>query len=157
MTQRDQPTLGAAVKPIQASGQNGGMNRSADWLQQAQADLNLAGVSAGAGHHEWACFACHQAVEKALKALHLHHNQQAWGHGLGRCFRDLPASVRQTLAAAVSDLEDRLRVLDALYIPTRYPDSLPDGAPSDHFGRLQSDDALRHAHSIVDAIAAALA
>jgi len=41
--------------------------------------------------------------------------------------------------------------------PTRYPDSLPDGAPTDHFGRLQSEDALRHARSIVDAIAAALA
>ena len=36
-------------------------------------------------------------------------------------------------------------------------DNLPDAAPADHFGRLQSDDALRHARSIVDAIAAALA
>lgn len=133
------------------------MNRSADWLHQARADLELAAVSAASGHHEWACFACHQAVEKALKALHLHHGQQAWGHGLGRCFRDLPSSVRLALSQGVSDLEDRLRVLDALYIPTRYPDSLPDGAPSDHFGRLQSDDALRHARSIVDAIGAALA
>ena len=62
------------------------MNRSADWLHQAQADLDLARVSAGAGHHEWACFACHQAVGKALKALHLHNGQQAWGHGLGRFF-----------------------------------------------------------------------
>jgi HEPN domain-containing protein len=84
------------------------MNRSADWLHQAHADLELAEVSAAAGHHEWACFACHQGVEKALKGLHLRH-------------------------------------------------SLPDGAPTDHFGRLQSDDALRHARSIVDAIAAALA
>jgi len=25
-----------------------------------------------------------------------------------------------------------LRILDALYIPTRSPDSLPDGAPTDH-------------------------
>ena len=40
---------------------NGAMNRSADWLHQAQADLELAGVSAAAGHHEWACFAFHQA------------------------------------------------------------------------------------------------
>ena len=31
-----------------------------------------------------------------------------------------------------TDLEDRLRILDALYIPTRYPDRLPDGAPTDH-------------------------
>ena len=132
------------------------MNRSADWLHQAKADLELARISAGAGHHEWACFACHQAVEKALKALHLHSGQQAWGHGLGRSFRDLPAQVAEPIAERVNDLEDRLRILDTLYIPTRYPDSLPEGAPTDHFGRLQSEDALRHAGSIVDAIGAAL-
>lgn len=56
--------------------QNGVMNRSADWLHQAVADLDLARVSAEAGHHEWACFASHQAVGKALKALHLHLGQQ---------------------------------------------------------------------------------
>lgn len=96
-------------------------------------------------------------MEKALKGLHLRHGQQAWGHGLGRSYRDLPQAIAADLAVSVSDLEDRLRILDALYIPTRYPDSLPDGAPTDHFGRLQSEDALRHARSIVDAIAAALA
>jgi len=101
------------------------MNRSLDWLHQAQADLAQAQLSADGGHHEWACFACHQAAEKALKALHLHLGQQVWGHGLGRSLRDL--------------------LLDALYIPTRYPDSLPDGAPTDHFGRLQSADAFCHA------------
>jgi HEPN domain-containing protein len=96
-------------------------------------------------------------VEKALKALHLRHGQQSWGHGLGRSFRDLPAELAQSLAAEVADLEDRLRVLDALFIPTRYPDSLPEGAPTDHFGRLQSQDALGHARALVDAIRAALA
>ena len=71
--------------------------------------------------------------------------------------RDPAMGGRHNGAASVSDLEDRLRILDALYIPTRYPDRLPDGAPTDDFGRLQSEDALRHARSIVDAIAAALA
>ena len=133
------------------------MNRSADWLHQALADLEQARVSADTGHHEWACFAAHQAVEKALKALHLHLGQQVWGHGLGRSYRDLPEPTALALGAEVADLEDRLRILDALYIPTRYPDSLPDGAPTDHFGRLQSDDALRHARALVDAIRAAMA
>jgi len=36
------------------------------------------------------------------------------------------------LAASVSDLEDRLRILDTHYIPTRSPDSFADGAPTDH-------------------------
>jgi len=157
MTGWSSPSLGGGQGPTPPPGHNAPMNRSADWLHQARADLELAGVSAAAGHHEWACFACHQAVEKALKGLHLRHGQQEWGHGLGRSFRDLPPPVAAALKAAITDLEDRLRILDALYIPTRYPDSLPDGAPTDHFGRLQSDDAQRHARSILDAIAASLA
>ncbi len=132
-------------------------NRSADWLAQASQDLAQAKLSADHGHHEWACFAAHQAVEKALKGLHLSIGQQVWGHGLGRLFRDLPDSLQEPLEAQLPELVERLRILDALYIPTRYPDSLPDGAPSDHFGHLQSADALTHARALVDAIAVAMA
>jgi HEPN domain-containing protein len=134
---------------------NGAMNRSADGLHQAQADLELAGVSAAAGHHEWACFACHQAVEKALKGLHLAHGQQAWGHGLGRSWRDLPPAVAVALAASVSDLEDRLRILDALYIPTRNPDSLAGSNFRDGYNTTTTGFALpfsaNSAHIIFDA------
>jgi HEPN domain-containing protein len=118
------------------------MNRSADWLQQALADLEVAAEDFGAGHHEWACFACHQAMKKAFKGLHLRHGQQKWGHGLGRSWRELAPEVGSALAVSVPDLEERLRILDALYNPTRFPDGLPDGAPADHFGLLQSDDDL---------------
>ena len=76
---------------------------------------------------------------------------------MGRSYRELPEAVVQQLDAAVTGLEDRLRVLDALYIPTRYPDSLPEGAPTDHFGRLQSSDAISHARALVEAIRLALA
>jgi HEPN domain-containing protein len=133
------------------------MNRSADWLHQARANLAQAQLSAEAGHHDWASFACHQGAEKALKALHLACGQQVWGHGLGRALLDLPDAPRERPVAQMSDLQVRLNVLDALYIPTRDPESFSEGAPTDHFGRLQSQDALRHARPLVDAIRAALA
>ncbi|MFZ9536630.1 MAG: HEPN domain-containing protein, partial [Vulcanococcus sp.] len=38
------------------------MNRSADWLHQAEADLAQARLSADAEHHEWACFASCDAL-----------------------------------------------------------------------------------------------
>ena len=126
-------------------------------MAQARQDLDLATLSAAHGHHEWACFAAHQAVEKALKGLHLFLGQQVWGHGLGRLFRDLPDPVQDAMEAKVPELVERMRILDALYIPTRYPDSLPDGAPADHFGHLQSTDALNHASALVDAIGAEMA
>lgn len=133
------------------------VSRAQDWLAQAGQDLELATLSAAHGHHEWACFAAHQAVEKALKGFHLSLGQQVWGHGLGRLFRDLPDAVQESMEQAVPELVERMRILDALYIPTRYPDSLPDGAPADHFGHLQSSDALIHARALVDAIGSAMA
>ena len=129
-------------------------NRAADRLAQASQDLAQGRLSADHGYHEWACFVAHQAVEKALKGLHLSLGQQVWGHGLGRLFRDLPNLLQEQMECRVPDLVERLRILDALYILTRYPDSLPDGAPSDHFGHRQSTDALTHASSLFDAIAA---
>jgi HEPN domain-containing protein len=106
-------------------------DRSADWVDQALRDLEQ---SMKAARHEWACFAVHQAVEKALKGLNLSLGQQAWGHTL-----------------------TRLRLLDGFYIPTRYPDSYPEGTPGEHFGRLQSEHALLHARAITEWIRAALA
>lgn len=61
------------------------------------------------------------------------------------------------LAARVAICRRSLRILDALYIPTGDPHSLPDGPPADHFGRLQIDEALRHARALVDAIRGAMA
>ena len=53
-------------------------NRAPDWMNQALRDLAQADDSRAAERHEWACFAAHQAAEKAVKALHLHLGQEAW-------------------------------------------------------------------------------
>jgi HEPN domain-containing protein len=117
-------------------------DRSLDWLKQAEHDLDQALDSQRAGRHEWACFAAHQAAEKAVKALHLHHKQEAWGHIIARLLTDLPINV-------AADLVDKARVLDNFYIPTRYPNSHPEGAPYEHYGALQSDQAIAYAREII--------
>lgn len=71
-----------------------------------------------------------QAVDKALKGLHLSLGQQVWGHGLGRRSAPCRMEPRPTITAAQK----------------------PDG-----FGHLQSREALSHARTLVDAIAAAMA
>jgi HEPN domain-containing protein len=43
------------------------------------------------------------------------------------------------------------------YVPTRYPNGHPEGAPFEHFGRLQSDEAIRHAGEIVEFVRRSLA
>jgi HEPN domain-containing protein len=127
-------------------------NRSRDWLEQALRDLEQARASRREGRHEWACFAAQQAAEKAVKALHLHLGQEAWGHVVARLLRELPASV-----AVPGTLVEQGRVLDTFHIPARYPNSHPEGAPFEHYGPLQSDEAIGHAGAIIDFVRSQMA
>lgn len=120
-------------------------NRAQDWLKQAAQDLDQAEDSRKGGRHEWACFAAQQAAEKAVKALHLHLGQEAWGHVVARLLRELP-----TAARAPETLVEKAQVLDTAYIPSRYPSSHPEGAPFEHYGPLQSAEALQYAGEIVE-------
>jgi len=108
-------------------------NRSEDWMRQAWRDLDQALDSQEADRHEWACFATQQAAEKAVKALHLHHGQEAWGHSVARLIQELPEQ-----AGSAGDLGEQGKVLDNFYVPTRYAIGHPEGAPYEHYGRLQS-------------------
>lgn len=127
-------------------------NRWKDWLRQAERDLEHATESREAGRHEWACFAAHQAAEKAVKALHLAHAQEAWGHVVATLIANLPDA-----AAAPPDLVESGRVLDNFYVPTRYPNGHPSGAPFEHYGPLQSEQALSHAGQILEFVRSHLA
>jgi HEPN domain-containing protein len=52
---------------------------------------------------------------------------------------------------------ERARVLDTFYIPARYPNSHPEGAPFEHYGTLQSEEAIEHAGQILDFVRAQMA
>ena len=127
-------------------------NRATDWFRQAQRDLEQAEDSKRAGRHEWACFAAQQGAEKAVKALHLYMGQEAWGHVVAKLLRELPAK-----AQPPDDLVDKARVLDGYYIPPRYPNGHPEGAPFEHYGKLQSGEAIRYANEIIDFIRSQMA
>ncbi len=113
-------------------------------MRQARHDLEHALACRAAGTYDWACFAAHQAAEKAAKALHLRLGQEAWGHLIRRLLQELPRDVGVT-----PEMLDRARVLDAYYVPTRYPNGHPEGAPCEQYGLLQADEAISHADAIV--------
>lgn len=117
-------------------------NRARDWLNQALRDLEQSEDSRRAGRHEWACFAAHQAGEKAVKALHLHLGQDVWGHVVAKLLVELPHAARPP-----KDLVEKGRVLD----------SHPEGAPFEHYGPLQGDEAVRYAREIIDFVRAQMA
>ena len=122
-------------------------NRAPDWFRQATRDLEQAEDSRRAGRHEWACFAAHQAAEKAVKALHLHLGQEAWGHVVAQLLSELPARV-----TVPAELVEQAKVLDNFYIPTRYPNGHPAGAPFEHYGSIQSEEAIRYAGTILHCV-----
>ena len=119
-------------------------NRWNDWWRQAERDLEHARAAADGERHEWACFAAHQAAEKAVKALHLARGQEAWGHVVAKLLTELPQETE-----VPERLIERGRALDNFYVPTRYPNGHPSGAPFEHYGPLQSRQAIDHADAIL--------
>ena len=87
-----------------------------------------------------------------MKALHLHWGQEAWGHVVARLLQELPEAAR-----AQAHLVDQGRVLDNFYVPARYPNGHPEGAPFEHYGPLQSGEAIRHASEILAFVRAQMA
>lgn len=118
-------------------------NRAQDWFSQSMRDLEQARSSQAEDRHEWACFAAQQAAEKAVKAIHLFFAQEAWGHTIGKLLSELPVEVSP-------DLIEKGKVLDNFYAPTRYANGHPDGAPFEHYGRIQSEEAIRYAGEIIE-------
>ena len=120
-------------------------NRSKDWLNQAIRDLEQSEDSRQSDRHEWACFAAQQAAEKAVIALHLYYGQEGWGHVVARLLSELPEEVNLP-----DDMIDKGRVLDNFYIPTRYANGHPEGSPFEHYGSIQSEQAIRYASEITE-------
>ena len=119
------------------------VDRSKDWLAQADRDLDHARSAKKEGRHEWACFAAQQSAEKAVKALHLSMKQEAWGHVVARLLSELPVAVPENLV-------EKAKVHDGFYIPTRYANGHPEGAPFEHYGTIQSADAIQYASEILE-------
>jgi len=117
-------------------------NRSEDWLVQAGRDLDQARASRLEGRHEWACFAAQQAAEKAVKGLHLAKGQDAWGPVVATLLVELPLAVP-------ANLIEKAQVLDNFYVATRYVNGHTEGAPFEHYGPLQSGQAIDYAGEIV--------
>jgi HEPN domain-containing protein len=117
------------------------------WMSQAQSDVGAAMDSAKASRFEWACFQAQQAAEKAMKACWFHLDLDPWGHSVARLVDDLPADV---VAARFAAAREPARHLDKLYIPTRYPNGLPEMTPAEAYTAKEAADAIASAEAILD-------
>ncbi len=119
--------------------------RSQDWMRQAQADLRHARNARDVGDYDWAAFACHQAAEKAIKAVFQKLHLDAWGHTLSLLLGHLSDRVE-----IETSLSDRAKELDKHYIPTRYPNGLEQGAPTDFYTAGEAERAIAAAGEILE-------
>lgn len=120
------------------------MERSRDWMDQAEGDLQHAKSDLDGGYYEWACFSAQQAAEKAVKAVFQAMGAEAWGHSVADLLRELGR--RHVVSEAL--LEGGLE-LDKAYIPARYPNAHPSGSPRTRYTKTEATRLIGHADEII--------
>lgn len=120
-------------------------SRHEDWWRQAERDLGHARHALDDADYEWACFAARQAAEKAVKALYQRLGASARGHSVAMLLSGLPSSV-----SVDEPLVDKAKGLDKHYIPPRYPNAYPSGAPLDFYTRDEAERAIAYAEDIIE-------
>lgn len=119
-------------------------SRHQDWWRQAEKDLEHARHALEDADLEWACFAAQQAAEKAVKALYQKLGASARGHSVTMLLSQLPSGVPVDQA-----LIDKAKELDKHYIPPRYPNAYPSGAPFEYYTHDEARRAIEYAEEIV--------
>lgn len=120
------------------------MERSADWMDQARGDLEMAKIAMERGFFDWACFASQQAAEKAVKAVFQRLHQEVWGHSVAGLLEVLHGAVQ-----VPEELYEAALELDKAYIPARYPNAHARGAPRRLYTRGEAARLVRHAEQIL--------
>lgn len=119
------------------------------WLRQAESDIGAAQGSLKNHNYEWACFQSQQAGEKALKALWYYYSFDPWGHSVAKLIQEFP---KNKIKNSLNLLLNKAKELDKLYIPTRYPNGLPDLTPSEIYTGEEASKAIKSSKIIIEEI-----
>jgi HEPN domain-containing protein len=117
------------------------------WWLTAQEDLDVAKTLHEAGKFSHACFLSQQSAEKAMKALWLAIDADPWGHSIQKLVMQFP---RQKMLQDIEKWLANAAYLDKFYIPTRYPNGLPDLTPGQVYISEDSMQAVERASFFLD-------
>jgi len=70
---------------------------------------------------------------------------EVWGHSISRMLEHLPNNYKPS-----RKLIDKAKELDRHYIPMRYPNFHPEGAPLDYYTEEDAKRAVRYAEEIIE-------
>ena len=119
------------------------------WLETAAEDLEAAKILLREGKHSHACFLAQQSGEKAVKALWYFIGEDPWGHSIHKLIMDLP---EENARKRMTKIQNDAAALDRFYIPTRYPNGLPDLTPGKYYFQKDAEFSIRVAESILTEI-----
>lgn len=101
------------------------------WFNQALEDLQSAKILLDNKRYYLVCFLCQQIVEKALKSVIFFNKEDlVIGHSVTKL-----ADWAGEFDEVFKKLGGKISILDTYYIPTRYPNGLPDGIPAEVFNK----------------------
>jgi len=119
------------------------------WLTTAEEDLRAARSLNDSRNFSHACFIAQQSAEKAIKALWLNYDTEPWGHSIQKLIREFPkADLLPNLELWVNNAV----FLDKLYIPTRYPNGLPDLTPGQSYTVEDAQQAIERASFFLEEV-----
>jgi HEPN domain-containing protein len=121
------------------------VDRSRDWLDQAEGALVHAQSDLERGFYDWAAFSAQQAAERAVKAVFQRLGAEAWGHSVADLLAELAAH-----RPVPPELQDAALELDKAYIPARYPNAHPSGSPRRRYTRDEAARLVHHAEAIYE-------
>lgn len=124
---------------------------AARWLRTAQDDLDTAVILNEKKKFAHSCFHSQQAGEKALKAIWYFVDADPWGHSIKKLIEDLE-SVDSDVYEYLKVMNRPGMILDRFYIPTRYPNGLPDITPDMAFNEEDAQTCLGYAKKIVETV-----
>jgi HEPN domain-containing protein len=122
------------------------------WFDQGTRDTESAFKVKEQGIYELSCFLAQQAAEKLLKAfLYYQGEAPVVGHStffLAKQCQEYDGRFKKVLRAC--------KRLDALYIPTRYPNGLVEGVPYEVFDAEDAEQGLKDLEEIKSLVRSSL-
>ena len=120
-------------------------NKSNNWLEEANWDLENARILFKSARFNTVVFPSQQAAEKAVKALLYFNKFNGWGHSIF----SLLEKYKELKGLELKELSKLALSLDKHYITTQYPDALPNLAPHKAYYKEEAEKAIHQAETII--------
>jgi len=126
---------------------NNNLQEAKRWFKQAENDLSASKNSLNSENYEWACFQAQQSAEKALKSiLYAKGYRKILTHSIYELVKEV-----SKFDKAFTELKKKAKILDAVYIPARYPNGIAgEMIPAEYYEQEDAKECISYAGLILE-------